>query len=496
MKREILQNKFIYFLLAIILIAATYVRVYRTDVILHFFYDQGRDALVIWDFVQNGNFFLIGPTTGIAGIFRGPFYYYLIAPFYWLGGGDPVYPDVFLALTTVAAIAFMFYILKLFKDRTTGIFAAILASLSFYLMYASRWLSNPTPMLFLSMLFVFSFYLIMNKKQWAWVLLSFTAGLSLFHFGSSGEFFYFPAILIFAIWQYKKFPNIKIIFLSALAFLLTASPLILFDFRNDFLLFNNIKAFIFEKESFKTSFSEVLTKRLDLYNGVFWGNIFPSPNNVTRYLVYGFSFLFLFLLPKLLVNKYFKLTSLILLSPIIGLLFFQGNEGNVYGYYLTGYYLIAVLWMALVLREIWQFWPGKIFVLVFLYIFTTSNWAIIKGFINDNVDGPSTIAYRPQKQAIEWIYKNASGENFNVDVYVPPVIPYAYDYLFTWYESKSEYNGKIDENIELLYTLYEQDPGHPDRLQAWMDRQKGIGEVVETATFSGITVERRKRVLY
>jgi len=77
------------FLIAIILFAFL-LRVYRINDLLGFYYDQGRDALVVWDLIHNGKFFLIGPTTGIAGIFRGPYYYYLITPFYLLGRGNPI----------------------------------------------------------------------------------------------------------------------------------------------------------------------------------------------------------------------------------------------------------------------------------------------------------------------------------------------------------------------------------------------------------------------
>ena len=57
--------------------------------------------------------------------------------------------------------------------------------------------------------------------------------------------------------------------------------------------------------------------------------------------------------------------------------------------------------------------------------------------------------------------KDAQGKEFNVDTYVPPVIPYAYDYLYKWYGGgKYGYEPK-EELIPLLYTLYEADPPHP-----------------------------------
>jgi len=494
LKKEISSHKIVYGLLVVLLALATFVRVYRTDIILQFFYDQGRDALSIWDLIHKGDVFLIGPTTGIAGIFRGPFYYYLIAPLYWLGGGNPVYPAIFLALTTVVAIGIAFVLSKEFANYKTAFFVTIFASFSYYLVYASRWLSNPTPMLLLSMLFLASFVLIMKGYQWAWILLSTIAGLSLFHFGSSGEFFYFPATAVFTIWQFKHFPSLKVIVLSAVAFVLTASPLLLFDIRNDFLLSNNIKAFLFEKESFQTNFWEVLNARFGFYNGAFWGKIFPSVTATTKYLVLAFWLLFVYKLPLLTKNKYFILVSIILLSPVIGLLFFQGNEGNIYGYYMTGYYFIWIIFLGLVLNSFWDNVIGKIFVLVFLVFFLQNNYPIVKSYITDKVDGETTIAFAPQKEAIEWAYENADGEEFNTDVYVPPVIPYAYDYLFTWYESMPIYSGRVEDQKELLYTLYEQDPPHPERLDAWLERQAGIGEVIDEAKFAGITIQRRRRI--
>src|SRR3989344_2919866 len=103
--KEINSHKITYFVLCLILFGALYVRIYRTGEVLAFYFDQGRDAMSVWNLLHNGDFFLIGPTTGIAGIFRGPFYYYLITPFYWLSKGDPVLPANFLALTSVVAIA-------------------------------------------------------------------------------------------------------------------------------------------------------------------------------------------------------------------------------------------------------------------------------------------------------------------------------------------------------------------------------------------------------
>ena len=105
-----------------------------------------------------------------------------------------------------------------------------------------------------------------------------------------------------------------------------------------------------------------------------------------------------------------------------------------------------------------------------------------------------------QKQAIDWVFEDASamGQSFNVDVYVPPVIPHAYDYLFLWQGTircgESRCGQELTERVPLLYTLYEVDPPHPERLEAWLKRQKGIGKVEKEVKFGGITVQRRERI--
>lgn len=493
LQKDIRKHKYFWIFGTLVLAFALFLRTYRTGEVLGFYFDQGRDALRIWDLTHKGDVFLIGPTTGIAGIFRGPFYYYLITPFYFLSGGDPVLPANFLATTTVVAIAVMGAIAIKIHSRSAALLAMTISAISFGLIFDSRWLSNPTPMLLISVLLVFGLFFVVDSKKWAWPAVSFLAGLSLFHFGSSGEFFYFPALLIILIWKRRDL-NFKIIVASILLFLATALPLILFDFKNDHLLSNNIKSFLFERDSFKSDFGTVLAERLSFYHATFIGRLFPNLTILPNVLFGVIAFNLFFHLPKLLKSKYFRVIIILFASPLIGLLFFQGNEGNIYGYYLTGYFLVFFLLVGVSLGQMWNRALGKAFVLVFLLLMAKNNLPLAWSRMSDGGDGPNTIILENQKKAIDWVYENAQGQNFNVDVYVPPVIPYAYDYLFTWRESLAEYSGRVDETTTLLYTIYEVDPPHPERLLAWLKRQEGIGRIEEEIRFGGITAQRRTRL--
>ena len=482
----------------LILTLALFVRVYRIEALLGFYYDQGRDALVIWDFWKNGKLFLIGPTTGIEGVFRGPWYYWLIAPFYILGNGNPETPSVFLSLTTVLAIFLSYRLAKNLGGIWAGITALVVGSFSLYLVYASRWLSNPTPMLAISMIFVYSLFWVLEGKKWAWVLAAFMAGMAM-QFGSAAEVFYFLGIVALAVYLFfrdrKKMPNLKIVILSALGLGITFAPQILFDLRHQGILRGTISRFLFTEDSFKLSFWEIAKIRFPLYYDVFFSKLFQSMTTAKAFFAATFGLLLFYKGKAIAKDKRFVVLGILLASPVIGMLFFQGNYGNVYDYYFTGYYLIFVVLFASVLGIASKHFWGKAIILIFLTLFLKDNLPTLRNYIVSGVDGPTTIAFGNEKQALDWIYQDAKGRDFNIDVYVPPVIPYAYDYLFKWFGgSRLGREPLREKQISLLYTLYEVDPPHPERLEVWLKRQATIGMVEEEAAFGGIVVQRRKRI--
>ena len=479
-----------------ILLLAFFVRVYRIDKLLGFYFDQGRDALVIWDFWKNGKLFLIGPTTGIEGVFRGPWYYWLITPFYILGKGNPVWPSVFLSLTTVAGIFLAYKLADKLAGKWAGIIAAIVGSFSLYLVYASRWLSNPTPMLLISMVFVYSLFLVLEGKRRAWILLAFMAGMAM-QFGSAAEVFYFLGIGVFAGYLYfvdrRKLPDLKTVVVSAVALGITFAPQVAFDLRHEGILRGTVSKFLFQEGSFKLSFWQIVKIRFPFYYDVFFSKLFHSILTAKAIFALIFGALTLLKIKTILKDKKFVVLLIILASPAAGMLFFQGNYGNVYDYYFTGYYLIFVVLFASVVGLYSKSFWGKMLIFVFLFLFLKDNFPAVKNYTISGVDGPTTIAFGNQKQALDWIYQDAGGREFNIDVYVPPVIPHAYNYLFKWYGGGRYSKLPLENQVSLLYTLWEVDPPHPERLEAWLIRQETIGKVEKEEKYGGIVVQQRKR---
>lgn len=498
-KKEIRQNKLVYFLLFVVIFFALFLRVYRSGNLLAFYYDQGRDAKIIWDLWHKGKFFLIGPVTGLAGIFLGPLYYYLIAPFYLIGGGNPVYPSIFLSFLVTLSILFTYILGKKFHSRVVGLFAAIIATFSASLVGAGRWLSNPTPLFLTSVLFLWSLWEITKgrDKRW-WILASFLIGISL-HFEAASAVFYIPMFIVFAVWQRKNLPDLKSLIFSFLAFFVTLLPQIVFNFRHGNILVNNFVEEFFGRESFSFSLGEIIGKRIKFFWGSLYSKLLPGWQVYAGVLSF-LSFAALFSEEKGKKTKTaIKLLLVFIGIPLIGYTFYQGNYGVLYDYYLTGYYLPVIILFSIGLGLIWKHWYGKIAVLAFLSLFLFRNGVLVKNSLSAGVDGPEHITLGNELQAVNWIYDDVEDRGeFNVDVYVPPVIPHAYDYLFLWQGTRrcgEDLCGlKLEETVDTLYTLYEVDPPHPERLEVWLERQEGIGIVEEEESFGGITVQRRQRI--
>lgn len=500
LKKEIGEHRLVYLFLGAILTLSFLVRIYNIDRLLGFYFDQGRDALVIWDFWHKGKLFLIGPTTGLAGIFRGPYYYYLIAPFYLIGKGNPLFPSVFLTFTSVVAIVFIYYLGLKIQGRATGIIAAILVAFSFNIVMASRWLSNPAPMLLFSMILVWAMFKVSEGKKWGWPVIAAISGLSLFNFGSAGELFYFPAILIFLVWQWKNRPDRKNLILSIIFFTLTFLPLVFFDIKHDGILRNNMFSTFVGEKSFTLPSGSLFASRNKSYYDIFSTKLFHLRNRREIVVLWGLALSFVLFLPSLFRNKKTRIILILLTSPLVGLYFYQGNHMVLYDYYMTGYYLIFILLAAVVLGKIWSHKLGMFIVAYFIYLFIVNNYEVLHYKLNDKSNSPGSVALVNQLESVDWVLNSAKGEKFNVDVYVPPVIPYSYDYLFLWRATVRCGDTLCDmtkkENVRNLYTLYEKDSNNPDRLQTWMDRQDGIGKVLEEKSSGGIVVQKRERILY
>jgi 4-amino-4-deoxy-L-arabinose transferase-like glycosyltransferase len=482
------------YLLALFLALATFLRLYRINELLGFWYDQGRDALVIWDFIYKGKFFLIGPTTGIEGVLRGPWYYWLLTPFYRLGQGNPIYPTVFTILTTVFAIFVLYKVGCEFGGKNVGLLSAFLASFSVYIIGISRWLSIPPLMLLIGISVIWAVFKFLQKKVWALPLIGFLVGMSL-QLGGATEYFYIPVLLIIFVWKRKLLPKFKTLLVSFGLFVLAFIPQGFFELRHPGALTGPLMDFLLHGKPSGLSLGTLVTSHISYFYSLIASKFWVNDNALFAPFFILFVGFLIIRWQEFKKDAKFIIVLIFSVAPFLGLLFFNGNSGNIYDYYFTGYFQIWFLLFSYVFIKMAGSKVGKIILGIFLLIFIYSNGVNYVKSYTISLNDPELIAFSNQLAAIDWIYKDSGGRDFNVDEYVPPVIPYAYQYLFEWLGTEKYKRLPLDKNISLLYTLYEVDPDHPERLQAWLDRQKGIGKVISEQRFGGIVVQERKRIL-
>jgi hypothetical protein len=166
---------------------------------------------------------------------------------------------------------------------------------------------------------------------------------------------------------------------------------------------------------------------------------------------------------------------------------------------MTGYYLPMILLFSLGLGVLWKSNGGKFVVAIFFILFLNVNITLLKNYLSAGVDGPTHITLGNELQAVNWAYEDAKDlHEFNVDIYVPPVIPHSYDYLFLWQGNKrcgeTLCGMKKEENVEHVYVLYEVDPPAPERLNNWLAKYKDSTIIEREAKYGGVTIQRRKRI--
>jgi hypothetical protein len=206
-------------------------------------YDQARDSFLTRQMIKTKDLILLGPQTEYYGLFHGPLYYYLIAPFYAFSQGETWLPILAMTLITFSSIIPLALLsIRLAKSKTAGILAIAIFSLAYPFIEYGRWLSNVSISLpFLAWTY-FLFYKILATKEspkWLFFLLGLFLGLAV-----QGELFFLclTAVVFMAlISQRKKFLAI-ITCLGGV--ILGVLPLIIaelkFNFRGSQILINQV----------------------------------------------------------------------------------------------------------------------------------------------------------------------------------------------------------------------------------------------------------------
>lgn len=247
--------------LLLIVVVAIFLRFYNLKNTMMFQGDQGRDAMVVANIFKNLDPVFIGPVTSIGNMYLGPFYYYFMLPFLFLSYPSPIGPVYAVAGLSVLTVFLLFQITKKVFDRRTAILASIFFTFSASVVNLARFSWNPNPAPFFSLLMFYFTYLSWKKDSKYWLLVSVCFSILIqLHYVTllslSGAGIIFLIQLIEKVKKSKgKFFNLENKFikhtaLAVIIFMISLTPLLLFDYKHDFLNAKSFSKILVKEESF------------------------------------------------------------------------------------------------------------------------------------------------------------------------------------------------------------------------------------------------------
>jgi len=430
-----------------LLLIAIIIRLHVLDDLFTFTYDQGRDMYVLQKIVR-GDPTLIGPTTGLPGVFLGPFMYYFLLPGYLLGNGSPFVVVKWSLIVISLTLPLFYLILRKLVSKATALVVYIMLLLTPGSFEEARQIWNPS--LVVPVLLVCTYSLFRSRTQPQWLIVAlFMYGLSL-QTELAYTVFLAPLIGIWVVAQtdvtlsllkrlqksliphlpaVRKATNCqpsyswKMVLLAGCAFGLTLLPQALFELRNDFLITQS-----YLKESSDPSKTVPLAQVWEQRPALIVEKLFQSLTGETPQMEWVVAAVALSLLVCLFAVRdrrgWFFIGWFCL--PLIGMMFHRGNYGYFFGYYITAHYLPALALMALAVDKL----PvRKVFLGVFLMIWITM-FTRYATFAYNVPEFRYTAAL--QIKALLRARELQQTPDSSLEVFVPNLLPINYQYLSEW----------------------------------------------------------------
>lgn len=455
-----------------------------------FTYDQGRDLLKVREIVENLNLTLIGPTTGLPGIFYGPWWYYFLSPLMIFSQGNvQTIALIFATIGMVSILLLFFLIKKISKNTTVALILAATAAMSGPFIASSSQIWSPSLVLPLMMLYITSLYQILEKSKSLWF---FTLGLSCAAIADSGAAFGIMltiATIVTAILFKRNFFKKDLVFFF-LGIFLVLLPRIIFEIKNDFLMTREVINWIFSPAVFqeKLTLMERAITRLDLFFLNF-AQTFSQSNKFTAVIPLLVIAIFLLILKRqIFKNQLFKFLTVVLLILYVCFTLFPDA---VWDYYLVGLPIIYITLMALVLSHT----PGK-----FKFLLPGIAMILLALNFRGKLLSPFSITwlgdgaiYRNQIKVLEDIKGELSG-NYTLYVYSPAGIDYPFNYLLTYKNNRNQIDLPSD-NQKTMFLIIRDDQSHSFMPTGWYgDKTRDHTKLISKKDYPGnIIVEKHIR---
>lgn len=416
-----------HYILLIILVGATFLRLYNIPNTVQFLGDQGRDALIVSGIFRNFDPVFIGPVTSVGNMYLGPLYYYFMMPFLLLTYPSPMGPVYAMAVIGIITVFLMYYLGKRFLPEKVALCSSALFGFSAVVAHNTRFSWNPNPAPIVSLFLLFFVYKALKKdvKYWIAVTICFAILIQL-HYLTLLSGAGFGLLWIYQlVTLIKKKKSVKKLLISttigALIFLFSLTPLLLFDLKHDGLNRNALLNILFQEDAFKKTeiaqdTNPITQIALDIrYRTEFILAEIPTgkhSSNLNAFLSVLIVGTFSVLVYKKVKSKKDATGELILASFLFtGILGTAMYKQTIYEHYIA--YLFPVLFFVLgyvlnylTTQKIW----GSFFVAVFLILFVRFNYRHAQVILNSL--GWTIAHIQAVAQTIE--DRVAIGEKYNI----------------------------------------------------------------------------------
>lgn len=491
------KKKIIIVLLSLILLVGFYIRaagVFSNS--FAFTYDVGRDMLKVQEMIEQRKIPLIGQTTGLGGLFYGPWWYYILAPAFIISNGNPQGVAFFMVFCGLFAVVLGFFVGRKISGTVLGIvFASLLCVSPVMIGFSNQiWNPNIAPAFILLLLLMLVIVEKSKKRFFTLLTIGLLLGLLIDTEILFGVLFAAASLLYILVTQRKKLLSFSVLGIPLGLFVIFL-PRIYFEIRHQFIMTNTLLHPAKDKEAFLNLnglFSGVFGRGLTIFNQ--FSETVARNNNILGLLILISCCVLLVMFRNKLntISRHMLLfTGIVLLTFILGTSIFARA---IWGHYLVGLPVLYLLFVSLSLLVLIRkaFYLGVVVLAVYV-MFLLNPYQLYKDAGSPLWEGDAAV-YRNQIAVIDYIYKDANGRQFNEIVYTPAVYDFPYQYLFSWY-GRVKYNYTPETKTEkLFYVVVEPDPGYEGRITDWLKIREGDGKVVKEKTVKGgISVQTRTR---
>lgn len=391
---------------------------------ISFHYDMSRDAFIARSILK-GDLKIQGPPTSTPGLYHGVLYYYLIAPFYGLGNGDPkVVSTALLVLSSLSIIPIYLIAKDLFKSQFWAFISGLFFVFSSEAVQYGPWLSNPNPSLTTASYFFYGLWLWKKGNFWGLPLAFIFAALSM-------QFQFFMIYLFVLIILFKFLFNLPI-YSKQVFFSLVTSGVILSSFLLSILKFGTITQTFNGLFGISTNQFEWRTQFTDLFFNYFNRFVDLYANNFVPINVFLGGILAVVALYYSAKHK-FLLFGLLSTLPI----FIFGGHNSAFAN--VGMVTPVMLSLTNLLREISVNNKGLFAFLLFMIL-------SLSLYVNINISTkgqmvlviPKDMVLSKQLALIDKTYELANGQPFSINSLTLPLwTNTTWAYLYSWYGERN-----------------------------------------------------------